>query len=189
MVRSKTYKKNIACLESLWDHDIETRLSVFPLLEITSKRNSIKTIFLTSNTQEELEHNLLMVKRRRDYGILYLAFHGYPGGIFIDDIPVTIEILAFLMGKAFRGWVVHFGCCETMKIPKWRVLNFVTETGVLMVSGYKRMVDWVESSALDLLFLDRVQDYRDMRKFWNRFRKAHRDLVRLTGLETFHRDR
>ena len=58
MGKSKTHRKNIACLESLWDHDIETPLSVFPLLEIISKRNSIKTIFLTANTPEELEHNL-----------------------------------------------------------------------------------------------------------------------------------
>ena len=188
MARSKTHRKNVACLESLWDHDIETRLSVFPLLEITSKRNSIKTIFLTSNTPEELEHNLMMVKRRRDYGILYLAFHGYPGGIFVDGLRLEIEILAFLMGKGFRDWVVHFGCCETMNIPKWRVLNFLDETGVLMLSGYKRMVDWVESSALDLLFLDRVQDYRDMKIFWKRFRKKHKDLVRLTGLKAFHRE-
>jgi hypothetical protein len=32
MARSKTYRKNIACLVSLWDHDIETGLSVFSLL-------------------------------------------------------------------------------------------------------------------------------------------------------------
>jgi len=188
MAKSRTHRKHVACVESLWDHDIETRLSVFPILEITSKRNRVKTIFLTCNTPEELEHNLRMIKRRKDYGILYFAFHGYPGGIFVDGIPVGMEILAFLMRKGFKDWIVHFGCCETMEIPKWRILDFLTETEVLMVSGYRRMVDWVESSALDLLFLNRVQEYKDMRKFWNGFRKAYRDLVSLTGLEVFHRE-
>jgi hypothetical protein len=188
MARSKTYKKNIACLESLWDHDIENHLSVFPILELTSKRNGVKSIFLTCNTPQELEHNLLMIRRKKGYGILYLAFHGYPGGIFVDGIPVDIEILAYLMGKGFKDWIVHFGCCATMKTPKWKILDFLTETEVLMVSGYTRMVDWVESSALDLLLLNRIQEYKDMQKFWNRFRKAYRDLVHGTGLQAFHRE-
>jgi hypothetical protein len=57
-----------------------------------------------------------------------------------------------------------------------------------MVSGYTRMVDWVESSALDLLLLNRIQEYKDMQKFWNCFRKAYRDLVHGTGLQAFHRE-
>src|SRR5213594_1385314 len=34
MGRTKSHKKNIACLESLWDGNIESRLSVVPLLEL-----------------------------------------------------------------------------------------------------------------------------------------------------------
>jgi len=47
-------------------------------------------------------------------------------------------------------------------------------------------VIWTESSALELLLLDLIQDYKDMRKFWNRFRKRYRGLIRMAGLAAFH---
>src|SRR5213592_39343 len=40
MGRTKSHKKNIACLESLWDGNIESRLSVVPLLELASRRGT-----------------------------------------------------------------------------------------------------------------------------------------------------
>jgi hypothetical protein len=61
-------------------------------------------------------------------------------------------------------------------------------TGVLMVLGYKKDVDWIESAAVDLLLLNRIQEYKNMRIFWDRFRKNYRKLVRATGLEAFYGD-
>jgi hypothetical protein len=187
MARSKTYRKNIACLESLWDHDIENHLSVLPILKLTAKRNRLKSIFLTCNTLHELEHNLRMIKKKKAYGILYLAFHGYPGGIFVDGTPVDIETVALLMGRGFRNWIIHFGCCETFKAEKDRIAFFLSETQTLMATGYKEWVDWTEGTALDFLLLDRLQFYKDMKKFWPRFRRAYRDLIHLTGLVAFHK--
>lgn len=51
----KSYKKNIFCLESLWNKDIEQKLSVLPLLEITAKINDIKFCHLTCNPLAEFK--------------------------------------------------------------------------------------------------------------------------------------
>ena len=64
--------------------------------------------------------------------------------------------------------------------------NFMEKTKVLMTIGYRKRAFWTESSALELLLLDLIQEYKDMRKFWNRFRERYRSLIRMTGLATFH---
>jgi hypothetical protein len=113
------YKKNIACLESLWDPNIENRLTVVPILELSSKISDLKFIHLTCNTVEELKYNLNILKRRKGYGILYLAFHGCPGEIILGKSSIDIENLAAFMGRGFMNWVVHFGSCETIDIEKY----------------------------------------------------------------------
>ena len=177
MARTKSYKKKIACLESLWDSDIEQRLSVIPIVELTSTLHNLKFIHLTCNTQAELKHNLNKLKRKRGYGILYLSFHGHPGEIVVDGAKIKIESLASLMGTGFANWIVHFGTCASIDIEKERIYNFIETTGVSMVLGYKTYVDWVDATALDFILLDWLQWYKDMRKMWERFRKNYKDLI------------
>lgn len=187
MVRTKSYKKNIACLESLWDTDIEDRLSVSPILEIVSKMDGVNYTHLTCSTVEELKFNLNLLKRKRGYGILYLAFHGRPGKIILAKSPIDIEKLATFMGKGFKDWIVHFGTCGTIDVERERIKNFIGATGVSMVLGYKRGVDWIDSAALDLLILDWLQEYKDMTKFWENFKKVSKGLISITGLKAFHK--
>ncbi len=165
---------------------MENRLSVQPILELASKKNYIKTVLLTCNTIEELAYNLRIVPRRNGYGILYFAFHGYPGGIIMAADKAKLETIAEFMGKRFSNWIVCFGSCETLRIRKSRIFNFMEKTKVLMTIGYRKRAFWTESSALELLLLDLIQEYKDMRKFWNRFRERYRALIRMTGLATFH---
>ncbi|OGP88424.1 MAG: hypothetical protein A2157_07450 [Deltaproteobacteria bacterium RBG_16_47_11] len=187
MARSKSYKKNIVCLESFWNHDIENRLSVAPILELLSRRNGIKSTLLTCNTQEELGHNLNLFKKKKDYGILYLAFHGKPGKIILDGSSVDMETLAGFMGKSFSHWIVYFGNCATINVKERRIFNFMKSTGILMLMGYDRPIDWLSSTALDLLLLDCLQYYRDMRKFWNFFGKNYQGMAEIIGLKAFHK--
>ena len=185
MARSKSYHKNIVCLESFWSHDVENRLSVQPILEMASKKNYIKTVLLTCNTIEELKFNLGIVKNVRGYRILYLAFHGYPGGIYLPDLKIDMESLADFMKRDFREWIVYFDSCQTVSVEKDRILNFMSKTGVTMVVGYSRRVDWLDGAAMDLLILDWIQYYKNMGRFWTRFKNAYKDLIRITGLKVF----
>ena len=123
----------------------------------------------------------------RGFRILYLAFHGYPGGIQLPDLRIDLKTLASLMGKDFRNWVIFFDSCLTMKVRKDKILNFIAATEVKMVIGYKRDVNWLDSTALDLLILNWLQFYKDMRKFWKRFRKAYGDIVGISGLDVYHK--
>jgi len=187
MVRVKSYAKNIACLESFWSYNIEKRLSVLPILDLLERRNGTRSVFLTCNTTEELKFNLDILKRATGYGILFLAFHGYPGGIYLPDLEIDMESIAKYMGRSFRNRIVFFDGCRTLNVKKDRIMGFISGTGVRMVMGYKRDVDWLDSAALDLLVLNWLQFYKDMGKFWRRFRRVYKDLIAVTGLEMFHK--
>lgn len=187
MNRAKSYFKYIACLESFWNEDVVNRLSVVPLLELLSKTNGTKSVYLTCNTMEEFKFNLDIYKAIKGCGILYLAFHGYPGGIQLPDLKIDIETLASLMGRKFKNWIIYFDSCSTLKIEKERILNFLTDTGAIMVIGFKHRLDWLDGAATDLLVLDWLQYYKDMRRFCKRFGRAYKDLVRITGMVVYHK--
>jgi hypothetical protein len=183
--RAASHKKKIACIETLWDGNIESRLSVVPLLELSQRVNDVKWAYLTCNTEEELKYNLAKLKHRRGYGILYLSCHGKPGQLILDQAPVEIETLAGIMGEGFTNWVVHFGSCATLNIAQARISRFIATTGVAMVIGYRKDIDWIDSAAVDLLLFDRLQEYRSMHRFWEHFKERYHDLIVLTGLRAY----
>lgn len=185
MSRLRHYLKNIACLESIWDEDLENRMSVRPVLELTSYATGAKFIYLTCNTKPELRHNLELLRKRKGYGVLLLSFHGEPGKIELAGTLVNLESLAWMMGRHFAGWVVHFASCSTVKIDEERMAKFVALTGVAMVLGYTQAVDWTDGTVMDLLLLSRLQYYRNVRSLWKHLEKRYPDLVRMTGLEVF----
>ena len=187
MGRARSHKKHIACVESLWDGNIESRLSVVPLLELASRVDDVRFSYLTCNTEEELKYNLNKLKHRRGYGILYLSFHGRPGELVLDSADVEVEKLAQYMADGFANWVVHFGSCATLNIPQARISRFIATTRVSMVVGYRKDVDWIDSAAIDLVLFDRLQEYRHMHRFWETFKRRYRDLIAITSLRAYLR--
>jgi hypothetical protein len=75
---SSIYYKNIACLESLWDADVENKLTVAPLLEVIAVMNRIHFSHLSCNTLGELQFNLRALPRKPSYRILYLPSTATP---------------------------------------------------------------------------------------------------------------
>ena len=65
--RARDHRTNIACLESLWNSDLENRLSVVPILDLVSRVNGTRYTYLTCNTREELAYNLGKLGKRRGY--------------------------------------------------------------------------------------------------------------------------
>src|SRR6478672_11028296 len=127
-------KRNIACLESMWNGHIENKLNVLPTLELISKTMESKFSHLTCNTREELKYNLKLL-RKRNYGVLYFAFHGSPGRIHLHRDKITLEELAEMMAGRFSNWIIHFGTCSTLRKPT-AVARFIEETGVALVTGF-----------------------------------------------------
>lgn len=184
----KSHKKNIFCLESLWNENVERKLSVLPLLEVTEKVKNVKFIHLTCNTVSEFKFNIKFLKRKKSYQILYLAFHGIAEGIqFADGTCLTLDELATIMNDDFKDLIVHFGTCSTLKAKDESLANFVNTTNVRMLSGFTTDVEWEESAALELLYFSSLQQYKNIKYLNAFFQKSYPDLIKLTGFKTFIR--
>src|SRR5689334_5232495 len=94
--RTAYRQRNIACLESMWNGHIENRLSILPTLELISKTLESRFSHLTCNTREELRYNLNLLCKR-NYGVLYFAFHGSPGRIHLHRDKITLPELSAMM--------------------------------------------------------------------------------------------
>jgi len=180
-----SYKKNIFCLESLWDGDVEQKLSVLPILEVTAKMNDIKFVHLSCNTEVEFRYNINLISRKKSYKVLYLAFHGETGKILLDDSAINLRDLAEIMKKKFKGWTIHFGSCSTLKAEDKVLREFVEKTGASLVTGYTKAVSWAESAALDMLLFCTLQSYKSPKYLGSFMAKTYPDLIELSGFRFF----
>ena len=176
-------KRNIACLEGLWEKRTEDRLNVLPTLEMISKTMDSKFSHLTCNTREELQYNLNLLCKR-NYGILYLAFHGSPGKIHLHKEKITLTELAGMMNHRFARWIVHFGTCSMLRKPR-EVEYFVEQTGVALATGFTRDVEWIESSAFELLLFKAFYNFQSPRVICRHLETKYADLSESTGFRHF----
>lgn len=181
----RSYPKNIFCLESLWNTEVESKLTVLPLLELVSRINGIKYVHLSSNTLSEFEFNLKFLHRRPTYQILYLAFHGSSGHISFDDHDLSIEDLASILHGRFKNLTIHFGSCSTMNVDSKKLEQFTKDSGIRMLSGYAKNIDWVHSSAFEVLYFSALQEYKNTRYLISYLDKTYSDLIDCTGFRTF----
>ena len=186
----KTYEKNIVCLESLRDGVTDEWISVAPVIEFLAKLNEVKFTHLTCKNRIEFKFNLREVcnhGRKRDHAILYLAFHGKAGGILLPDgDSLSLEELADLMGDKFQDWVVHLGSCSTLSAKESRVRDFFRSTKVALLVGYRKRVDWTESTSMDLILLDWMENYKNMGAMKKKVESSYQDLISATGLCIYH---
>jgi hypothetical protein len=98
--------------------------------------------------------------RYREYGILYLAFHGRPGELVIDgDVTMSIEELGERIRFRKRQRIVYFGSCSVLRGDIRPLKTFLERSGTKAVCGYTTDVDWMMSAALDLVAINELQKY------------------------------
>ncbi len=169
-------KKGIFCLEGLWAHDLTNKSTVLPILELLQKGSVCNNIYHTCATREELEFFLNKWKQKSistKYPILYLAFHGKKGQIYITDKSTySLNDLAVILEGSAKGKVVFFASCETLNTAGRTIQSFLKKTNAIAAIGYKQEVDWMIATAFELLVLDALQqDKFDSKGFENIERK------------------
>jgi hypothetical protein len=158
-------------------------------LQLWGKLNGIKFTHCPCNTVSEFQFHLYQFtssKISSKYSILYLAFHGPSGRIVLSDQEqLKLEELADLMGQRFRGWSVLLSCCSILCLGEKRIKNFVKQTEVGLVIGYRKDVDWGESISLDLIILDHLVNYSYLGWMRKRIETRYPDLIAVTGLRFY----
>lgn len=182
----KPYPKNIICFEGDWnENDPTNAFSILPILEYLRDNGKIKLIHRRVSTKGALQHEIAALnkrKQRQQFDLIYFAFHGDRNCIFINKKEaITLKELASYQGNFnfFKNKIIHFGCCSTA-FSKRQCMDFAEETEAMVVSGFKKSVDFHISTAFDLLYLGMVQRYKTpsgIRKYiFNNHEKLAKDL-------------
>jgi hypothetical protein len=152
-------KKGIFCLEGLWENDLRKKPTVEPVLSLLKKRDDIPYIYGNCATPEEFAFYIskCVQKKYQDYPILYLAFHGEKGSIHISKDRYDLEDVGDRLADKCKGKVIIVGSCNTLNIDKRHLKRFLKKTGAFAVCGYKTTVDWMQSTAFELLLLNILQ--------------------------------
>ncbi len=187
-------KKGIYCLEvGEWFNSLKEKTSVEPVLTLLhDSLLSVPYIHRDIATGAELRYYLRKwtQSKHKDHPILYLAFHGSPGRIHLskeNGHSMTIntdELFALLKGKCHKR-VIHFGACSVLDIHGHKVNRYLRESGAAAISGYANEVDWVPSSAFEMIYLAELQGNQftkpGMRAVRGRVRKTAPHLAKTLG--------
>jgi len=181
----------IFCLEADWWSDFNRSSTVQPVLDLLAQgvRTDVPHVHRDVGAREELALYLKRWARRRNaqYGILYLAFHGEPGRIYLGDLrrkssAVTLDELAEMMGDGLSDRLVHFGSCETLRVDRRLIRRFLNRTGLVAASGFRTPVDWLDSAVFEVLLFEVMLRYsitaRGTRAMRETMRKEHPAMCR-----------
>ena len=177
MAKTKSDRKGIFCLEGDW-WGVKDRTSIEPTLRLLETADPLKVPYFHHDvgTIEEFRFYLRKWTGRQfdDYPILYLAFHGEPGGIAVGEgrnKTVKLDYLAELLEGACRGRVIHFGSCSTLDVHGHELNSFLRRTGACAVFGFRTDLDWLPSAAFDLLVLGYLQEVSFTRAGMGKFQR------------------
>lgn len=160
-MRKKGQTKGIFCIEGLWDPDLRVSSSVQPLLDMLNLNALIDYIHVDTATHEEFEVYVKkwMQKRYDRYPILYIASHGTANGIELSGDEYSLDALSELMADKCANRFIMFSSCSTLRIGKRVLRRFLRRTGALAVCGYRVDVNWLRSTAFELLLLSQIQKH------------------------------
>lgn len=148
----------IYCLEGNWNTNPRSKQNIRSILDILYYSAGIRYVYRKCNTKDEFFEYLrqFTFKRYKNYRILYIAFHGRPNGIQIGRDFVTLSEIADVLEGELADCAVHFGSCSTMRTKRANIDDFMNRTKTDLVSGYWKQVDFIESTAWDLILLKDV---------------------------------
>lgn len=170
------YKKNVFCLEGDWQRDLRDNSSVRAALTFLQQNCDIKYIYKQCGTRENLEYYLSLWNQRKysAYSICYFAFHGFPESIQVGKEFVTLDELSDMLADSCNDKVIHFGSCKTLNTDEKTIRRFLSHTGALCVCGFESEINFVESSAFDMVLIEMFQQYKDIsmldRNIWKNYR-------------------
>ena len=183
----------IFCIESKWRTG--EGVSAIPMLKMLKQYYGIGYIPHIANENKALKEALdEWSKAEAYYAILYLWYHGSPGGVSPDGYEeLTLDDIATVLDGVGENCVIHFGACSVMDVDELTRKRFLDRTGVSAVSGYKQDVDWIEPIAFEMLYMSCLQNVlgeweeahitpRIMAEVWAKLQeKPYRQFVKRLG--------
>lgn len=145
------------------------------MLEMLAQAHGFRFVHRIAVTRSEFFHHFIKWAEREDwdYPILYLWYHGYPEGISLNveqsphltsvrftDLTDALAPPEYNAAPEYNleRCIIHFGTCSTLAEDDDRVNQFLKNTGLAAISGYKGEIGWIEGAAVELLYLNCLYD-------------------------------
>ncbi len=171
-------KNNIFAIEGEWNNNLQKRETIKSSLTLLEEVSDIKYIYRKVNTVDGLVGYLKESKKvaYKDFNSIILAFHGSRYDIEMSkNNYISIEELAKECAGCFKGKHIHFSSCAVGSDTK-RITYFKEVTQASSVSGYKKTIDFFESSVFDMVLLQKLTHYSNMGSL-NSFLKKNFDYL------------
>jgi hypothetical protein len=162
----RIYPKRVFCIEGNWEEKLSRKATVKPVLELLSINADVPYIYRDCSTRAEMEYLVEKWQQKgyAEYQILYLAFHGRPGELIIDNrTTVSLEELGEIISLKPRQRLVYFGACSVLQGSVRPIKSFLRKSGTRAVCGYTTDADWMKSTALDLIAINELQKFSTTR--------------------------
>jgi len=150
-------RNGVLCIEGDWEDGLARNLSLIPVLQLVKSQTNMPFIHRTASTRDEFRRVIEEWTKAKysKYPILYLGFHGTPGALQIGKENIPICDLHEFAGKG-KNRIIHFGACETLKAPRRELNQFMKSTRFTAICGFRMEVDWLHSSALEIIVLEEL---------------------------------
>jgi hypothetical protein len=156
----------ILILESVWDNDIHSTLSVRPMIEGMAGVLNVKFGYRTFHDNKDITKWLELFIRSPEYLICYVAGHGAGARLSGTDKLINLGTVAKELKRVRRTRAdddgdkassqlidkgIIFGACDV----GCNVEKFCDSApkGINWVAGYTTSVPWVESTLCDMLLI------------------------------------
>lgn len=173
------FTKHVFCLEGDWEKDLRKKSSVGAALEFLRTNCNINYIHKNCGTKENLKYYLSQWKhpRYKKYTICYLAFHGFPEVLEIGNEHLDMVELAEILKGSCANKIIHFGSCNTLATDERKIRQFLERTQALCVCGFRTDIDFLESSVFDMLLMQKLQEYKDIKAVDRDLKKNYRKMM------------
>lgn len=185
---SKSYVKEVFCLEGDWNKDLKKQNSVLEVLDFLKKNRDIKYIHRHCGTKENLKYYIdqWKLKKYKDYSILYIAFHGKPQQILVGKEIVTLDQLADMLGPNCHDKIIHFGTCHTLNVDARHIKRFLRKTNALCVCGFGIEIKFIEGCAFDMLLIDMLQEFRNIGTVKEKINQYYKTFAQKLAFQLFY---
>ncbi len=166
MKNNNAKEKFIYCLEGNWSKNPRSLQSIKPILELLCNFSKVKYIYHKYTTKEEFVKGLQKFTQKRydNYSVLYIAYHGHKNRICFGKEYITLKEMANILEDKLNGKIVHFGSCSTLNTTTKNITDFIQRTGCEFISGYKKSVEYIDSTAFELIYFEVLQNCYSFRK-------------------------
>lgn len=182
---------HIICLEAEWEYSEKNKenrfsLKTLPMLNWLQEIYDCEVIYRRIRTKSDLKYYLEYFQKHTEeefkkFDIIYFACHGEKKGLWIEGQSIPLTTLIKWGRDLFKDKVIHFSSCRTMS-NKIDSRSFKKGCQALMVSGYQKAVDAVDSGIADIAIMNDLlsQEEIDIERYTDRdseFYQKHESLL------------